>query len=134
MFPSHDRRAAAKRLKDAQIENDDALSVIKRFDGPETLFYIDPPYLFDTRYSNEEYYAFEMSDDEHVTLANLLQTVEGMVILSGYDHPLYQELYSDWHFVEKAARTNGNHKSTECLWINPAANSISRLPLFENVR
>lgn len=125
--------AAARRLKDAQIENDDALKVIERFDGPETLFYIDPPYLFDTRHSNEEYYAFEMSDDEHVQLALLLQDVQGMVILSGYDHPIYQELYQDWHFVEKSARTNGNHKATECLWINPAAHAINRLPLFEQL-
>lgn len=35
--------SAARRLKDAQIENDDALKVITRFDGPDTLFYIDPP-------------------------------------------------------------------------------------------
>ena len=122
--------AAARRLKDAQIENRPALDVIAKFDGPETLFYIDPPYLFDTRHSNEEYYAFEMSDNEHVELANLLQKVEGMVILSGYDHPMYQELYHDWVFVEKSARTNGNHKATECLWINPSANEINKLPLF----
>ncbi len=125
--------AAANRLKDAQLENDDALDVIRRFDGPETLFYIDPPYMFDTRHSNEEYYAFEMTDIEHIVLGKLLQQVKGMVILSGYDHPLYQQLYADWAFVEKPARTNGNHKSTECLWINPSANALNKLPLFANL-
>lgn len=113
--------SAARRLKDAQIECDDALRVIERFDSPETLFYVDPPYLFDTRYRHVEYYAFEMSDNEHITLANLLNKVEGMVILSGYDHPLYHGLYKDWGFEQKAARTNGNFKATECLWINPSA-------------
>ena len=33
----------ADRLKDVYIENVDALELIKRWDSPETLFYIDPP-------------------------------------------------------------------------------------------
>ena len=123
----------ATTLKDAQIENDDALALIKRLDGPDRLFYVDPPYMFDTRHSNEKYYKFEMTDNQHVELAELLNKVEGMVILSGYDHPMYQELYSDWTFLSKEARTNGQNNSTECLWINPSANELNKLPLFQTI-
>lgn len=120
---------AAKRLKSVQIECDTAINTIQRFDGPETLFYVDPPYMFDTRYSSEQRYAHEMSNQQHVELADCLKGVQGMVLLSGYDSPLYRELYSDWRHISKDTRTNGNNEATEFLWINANADE-SQLPLF----
>lgn len=48
----------SERLKQVQIENLDALDVIKRYDTVDSLHYIDPPYLLDVRtggiaYANE---------------------------------------------------------------------------------
>lgn len=125
--------AAARRLKDAQIENTDALTIIQRFDSKDTLFYVDPPYMFDTRHSNEEYYTHEMTDQQHIELAIELKNCEGMVILSGYDHPLYRDLYSGWTKLSKKTRTNGGNNATESIWINPSANSINQLPLFQSI-
>lgn len=123
--------AAACRLKNVQIECDDALAVIKRFDSKDTLFYVDPPYVWDTRYNQQDMYANELSDNDHVQLAEELKAVEGMVIVSGYMSDLYQELYGDWTVVQKKTRTNGGGDAMEYLWLSPQATSINRLPLFE---
>lgn len=123
--------AAACRLKNVQIECDDALAVIDRFDSEETLFYVDPPYVWDTRYNQQDMYKNELSDEDHRTLAEVLNQVKGMVILSGYESDLYKELYADWTTVQKKARTNGGGDSTEWLWLSPKATAISKLPLFE---
>jgi DNA adenine methylase len=122
--------AAAERLKAVQIESDTAINCIKRFDTPDTLFYVDPPYLFETRYSNEERYAHEMSNDDHRQLAALLRSVQGMVLLSGYKSALYDELYGDWRCISKSTTTNGNSEAEEFLWISPNADNVNRLPLF----
>jgi DNA adenine methylase len=123
-------RAAAQRLKAVQIECDNALKCIERFDTPETLFYVDPPYLFETRYSNEERYAHEMTNQDHRQLAALLRNVEGMVLISGYKSALYDELYGDWRCISKSTTTNGNNEAEEYLWISPRADDVNRLPLF----
>ena len=121
---------AARRLKQVQIECDDALTCIKRFDTPETLFYVDPPYLMETRYSAEERYAVEMTNEEHTQLAEVLHSVKGKVILSGYWSELYQALYKDWWVTSKDSRTNGNNQKEEFLWISPNARKLDDLPLF----
>ncbi len=121
---------AAKRLKSVQIECDDALSTIERFDNPKTLFYVDPPYTFDTRHSDEHRYAHELTDNQHIDLADVLKSVQGMVLISGYDSPLYQDLYKGWRCIQKETRTNGNNEATESLWISPNADDVNNLPLF----
>lgn len=120
---------AAMRLKQVQVEKDDALAVIQRFDRPTTLFYVDPPYLKSTR-SGRELYSHEMSDDQHIALADVLHSVEGMVLLSGYASPMYADLYSAWRMISKTTKTNGNGAATECLWISPKADALHNLPLF----
>lgn len=120
---------AAQRLKSAQIEHDSAVRIIERYDTDQTLFYIDPPYVLSARSDdNRKRYAFEMTDDEHRELAGVLHSIEGMVVLSGYDSPLYRELYEDWHVVSKSTTTNGNGAATEYVWINQAAQKTA---LFE---
>lgn len=121
---------AAKRLKAVQIDSDDAIACIQRFDTPDTLFYVDPPYTFDTRYSDEHRYAHEMTNEQHVQLADTLKSVQGMVLLSGYDSPLYRDLYQGWRYISKDTKTNGNGEATEFLWISPHADDVNRLPLF----
>lgn len=125
----------AERLKMVQIEHDDAFKVIQRFDGRDTLFYIDPPYVHETRYhsSTSKGYAYEMTDDDHRRLADLLKHVRGMVILSGYPSGLYDELYPDWRRLERDVQDiTGSGVQTECLWLSPQAMQLNRLPLFED--
>lgn len=110
----------AARLKMVQIECDDALDVIRRFDTPDTLHYVDPPYVLSTRNNHwDKVYTREMLDDEHRALAELLHQVEGMVILSGYPSPLYAELYGDWQTAECIARTDSSSTAVERIWLSP---------------
>ncbi|MCP4537710.1 MAG: DNA adenine methylase [Chloroflexi bacterium] len=120
----------ADRLRGVQIECDDALSVIERYDSPETLFYIDPPYPSSTRgrWKNHAY-AHEMTDDQHRELATVLRDVRGMVIISSYRCELYDELYTDWQRRDKKTRVNGPGHAIESVWLSDSA--IRReLPLF----
>src|SRR5262249_23373398 len=73
-----------QRLKYVVVENRPAIEVIRREDGPATLFYCDPPYLHDTRTATEVYGKFEMSVADHRQLLDVLRGCKGKVLLSGY--------------------------------------------------
>jgi len=115
-----------QRLLRVQIEHAPALEVIKRYDSAETLFYCDPPYPHGSR-SDPNAYGFEMTDDEHRALAEVLRNVKGKVALSSYHGALMDELYGDWRFIEAAAKKahstntrpdNEKQHRTEVLWVN----------------
>lgn len=126
----------AERLRGVIIEQADALEVIRRYDNARAVFYVDPPYVATTRKRwTASAYQHEMTNEDHRELAAVLHTCRGMVILSGYDGPLYQELFGDWRRLEHQARTNGNtaQTATESLWLNPAAQHAldrEQMPLF----
>ena len=105
------------RLRGIVIENRNALDLFQQHDAPTTLFYADPPYVHSTRTASKRY-AFEMTDDDHRKLATALHGVQGKVIVSGYDCPLYQELYAGWRVERKDALADGARKREECLWLN----------------
>jgi DNA adenine methylase len=131
--------AVAERLRHVQLECDDALRVIARFDGRDTVHYVDPPYPAATRVARwaTRAYAHELTDDGHRRLAAVLRALRGMAVLSGYPCPLYRELYSDWPAVERVARTHGPRVATEALWLSPRAAErlgTRQLSLLEEVR
>lgn len=113
----------AERLLRVQIENRPAIGVIQRFDSPDTLFYCDPPYVLGTR-SELKVYKNEMQDEDHVALAEVLNSAVGMVALSGYDCELMERLYPEprWHKLILPERSipSSNNKSrrTEVFWSN----------------
>lgn len=121
-YPAH-LLEFTERLRGVVIENRSAFQVIPSHDTPETLFYVDPPYLESTRYMGREscVYRFDMAEEEHRQLADVLRKVEGMVVLSGYASPLYDvDLYPDWQRVERRTFADGAKPRTEVLWLNPA--------------
>jgi DNA adenine methylase len=125
------------RLRGVVIENRPAMEVMAERDRPDALHYVDPPYVHETRargnpYCDKGQYRHELSDDDHRELLTFLRTLQGMVVLSGYPAPLYEELLPDWRRVERKAHADGARDRTEVLWINPAAaEAISSGPLFE---
>jgi DNA adenine methylase len=127
----------ARRLKQAHIEHDDALKVIQRFDTPSTLFYVDPPYVQETRSERwrDHAYTFEYSDAQHTEMLKVLQQVEGYVVLSGYSSNLYDGHLAGWKVVEKETTKDSNGGATEILWISPrtweALQGIGHFPLFK---
>jgi DNA adenine methylase len=122
-----------ERLKELQLECDDAVAVIKRFDAPTTVFYVDPPYLVETRSTSHFVeYAHEMDTDGHVELAEVLRNLQGGVILSSYPNALYEELYADWNCMHVQTRTRSARQATEVLWMSPQIES-ARHPLFQEL-
>jgi len=113
-----------ERLKRVVILDEDALWVIRKHDGPNTLFYCDPPYLHRTRVAKAAY-QHEMTENDHEALLVLLNEVEGKVILSGYPSKLYDALLQppQWHRIalDVANHSSGGtskRRMTECLWLN----------------
>ena len=76
------------RLMTVQIDCRDALEVIRYWDSPDTLFYVDPPYVAETRKTLDAY-AYEMTADQHKELVESLLGIKGKAVVSGYEHPLY---------------------------------------------
>jgi DNA adenine methylase len=108
---------AAKRLKDAEIENRSAFELIKKYNRKDCLIYVDPPYLLSTR--RQRYYNVEMTEnEEHRELLELLKNHLGPVIISGYDSELYEDTLQGWN--KKEIRTNAEQgkQRTEVLWFN----------------
>ena len=113
-----------ERLRRVVILNQDACSVIKRQDGPNTLFYCDPPYVHETRSTTGEY-AFEMTVDQHRELLDVLSGIQGKFMLSGYPSELYaqwQERFGwarhDYLIDNKAAAGKVKEVKTESVWCN----------------
>jgi DNA adenine methylase len=119
----------ARRLAGATIENDDALNIIKTRDHPDAVIYCDPPYLRGTLTTqsaqDERYYRNNMSEaDEHIALLKQLLTCKATVLISGYPHPLYDEMLAGWQRFIFAGRTFGNAPRQECVWRNRSHDTL----------
>ncbi len=124
------------RLAPAQIECRDALEVIRTWDAPWTLFYLDLPYAPSARTAGRRY-RHEMSEAGHRALVAALCEVRGAVALSGYRCDAYLPLEragwkrKDWRAWAHAmghTRANGlkgkgamkgRCERVESLWRNP---------------
>lgn len=105
-----------ERLKDAQIENTDALELIKRYDDKDTLIYLDPPYLPNIRKKNM--YKYEYSMEQHKELLSVIKKSDSKIILSGYDNDLYNAELENWHTAEIETTAQMGLKRTEKIWCN----------------
>jgi DNA adenine methylase len=109
----------AERLLRVQIENRPALDVIRLYDDKDTLFYCDPPYPHEAR-GDDKAYSFEMMDEEHEALADVLHHVEGKVAISGYRCRLLDRLYRRWRRFDAPPKHAHSIKKVrrEALWMN----------------
>ncbi len=116
--------AIGERFAGVLIENRDAVDVIKAHDSADTLFFVDPPYVHETRHMrNKGGYRHEMDDDAHRALLATLHDVDGMAILCGYPTDLYESQLAGWERHSTEARISGGRGTalrTEVVWINPA--------------
>ncbi|WP_085597414.1 MULTISPECIES: DNA adenine methylase [unclassified Pseudomonas] len=132
--PAHDWRhypatltAIIDRLQGVVLEHRDAISLLGNHDRPNTLYYVDPPYVHSTRSNKVRHndtgksYRHELSDQQHSELALHLKELQGMVVLSGYPSHLYDELYGTWYRVSRHTHADGARDRVECLWLNTAA-------------
>lgn len=108
-----------QRLQRIQIENAPALEVLRRYDSPKTLFYLDPPYVHDAR-GDVNAYGDEMSDADHIELIEFLRGVQGRFALSGYRNPIYDGLLNGYRRIDGPAKLchSVRQQRQECLWVN----------------
>lgn len=124
-----DYRAIRKRVLNVQIKGPgDGISLIEQCDAQGTFFYLDPPYLLDTR-NAEKVYENEMADEEHDRLLLALYSLKGRAAISGYPSQKYDLFFrlNGWRRHEEQVRsTIGKLKTTrtEVLWMNYDENFI----------
>lgn len=75
------------RLKQVQIDCQDALKVIKLYDSDSTLFYCDPPY-----YNSDCGHYKGYTEADYQQLIDLLLTIKGKFILSSYPNRVINAL------------------------------------------
>ncbi len=103
------------------FENADAIEVIKRFDRPDSFFYLDPPY-FNSDCGHYDGYSVQ----DFANLLGTLAQIRGKFLLSSYPSELLKQFIKDqsWHFWTIEKKVSVNAKSgylkakTECLTSN----------------
>ena len=101
-----------------QLVKCDALSYLRTLQaGPETLIYCDPPYPLDSRRSNTKVYEYEMTDNQHRELLEVLLRSPAMVAISTYKNPIYEKALSKWNVITFQAKTRKG-LATEYLYMN----------------
>jgi len=112
-----------QRLKNARIENRNAIDLLKMFiDRPATLVYLDPPYLTDRDHG----YLLDTNDEAfHKELLDLCCRARCMVLISSYDNELYSSVLTTkrgWKRKKIKTHTRDtkgkNYSRTEILWKN----------------
>jgi DNA adenine methylase len=114
-----------ERLRRVEIRNMDAIDFIRTYDHPRALFYLDPPYLHETRTSVGEYGEHEMTPMQHANLLMQLGSIKGKFMLSGYHSEQYDGFAESlgWRCHEreidnKASSAKQKRKQIECVWTN----------------
>lgn len=91
------------------------------FTGRE-LLYVDPPYLPETR-RRAKVYRCDYGVADHERLLRILVNLPCMVLISGYDNSLYDELLPGWSKHTFQAKTHVEVR-TETLWFNYASPTV----------
>lgn len=120
----------AERLFRACIECCPGHELIERLATPDTLVYVDPPYLESTRRHGRGTRASDYRQDmgypeQHEQLAEVLCKTPATVVLSGYPSPLYDRLYADWWHTDVRVTVHSSNAATttragrvERIWSN----------------
>lgn len=87
---------------------------VARYDRPNTLFYLDPPYW------KTAVYGVDFGLDQHRELARAMATIKGRAVLSINDHPTMREVYGAFRSrrLKTTYTVGGNHcakQATELL-------------------
>lgn len=106
---------ASKRLSMVVIENLDFEHLIRTYDRPGALFYLDPPY-----YEAEKYYPDRFQPEDHERLRETLNTIKGKFILSYNDCQEIRDLYKEYIVIRierqnNLAAKNGSRRYGELI-------------------
>ena len=120
-----------ERLRTVQIENRPATELITRFNYDNVFQYLDPPYMFGTRRGATQY-THEMADKEHEELLKLVRKSKAMIMISGYESELYNDMLHDWNKISFKSCAEKGSPRTEILWMNYEINTTFSLLEFLN--
>ena len=125
------------RIMRAQIDNRDALEVIRYWDSDGTVFYLDPPYVSSTRKTIDAYDR-ETNDEHHEALVELLLKCRGAVVLSGYENPIYDPLVkAGWDIarIVTACYAAGKTRNSGLTGAGAAMKKVPRVEIvYRNAR
>jgi DNA adenine methylase len=112
-----------ERLQWVKILNECAFVTIEELSNKSTLFYLDPPYMHETRVTKSAY-THEFSDEDHFRLLKLITRVPGKLFISGYDTELYRLLLKGWtvHSFNRpsdSGQTKVKARRKELVWESP---------------
>lgn len=102
--------AVQQRLDSVRIEHKDFGAIIRQYDSPCTLFYLDPPYL-----GTENYYSGGFGAEDHDRLRDMLGSIKGRFILSYNDHPEIRRRYECFRIdpVIRSSNMTGRYQDAE---------------------
>jgi DNA adenine methylase len=101
-----------------------ALDVLYKFNTPDTLHYLDPPYMHETRATTAEYGEHEMDAHDHIELLDIITNyAKSKIMISGYRSETYDVGLHDWNrhdynIVNQASHARVKEMKTESLWCN----------------
>lgn len=101
-------KALHKRLERVYIENGDFRNMFHRYDSPESLFYLDPPYFNACTKS----YPVKFLEKDYRDLRDLMSSSKGKCVLSLNDHEFNRELFRDFRIDEIQVNYSLNKDTT----------------------
>ncbi|CAE14770.1 unnamed protein product [Leptospira phage LE1] len=129
------------RLRGVFILEKNAIELTKIYDSEGTLFYLDLPYLAESR-NTKNLYTKEFSQvEQHVSVLETLTKIKGMAVVSHYPHPVYDEIFSGWEVVTKSTlansmqkrKTRNSNERVEALYLSPLVSQNLHPTLFQEI-
>jgi DNA adenine methylase len=110
-----------QRLSKVAILNRDGISLIEKYNLPNTFIYCDPPYHWSTRTSAR--YKVDMNDEGHIRFMDACINSKAKILISGYKCDVYNHLEQNgFNRIDFEVKTiDGNHEKktkVESLWKN----------------
>jgi len=110
-------RLRPKNKNIVQIENQDAFTLIEKYNREYVLMYLDPPYILNTR-KNRKKYSHEMTDEDHIRLCDLINDSKAKIILSGYENEIYESHLKNFNKIYISSFDESGNSGKEVIWQN----------------
>lgn len=86
-------------------------------DKTTTVYYFDPPYLFETRSYQQNIYRYEWQNQDHEKFLEVVQKIQCPVLISHYPCEMYNTALAHWRKIHFQSMTRAGVR-TECLYMN----------------
>ena len=95
---AEDLQFISQRLRNVVLENRNYKTLIKKYDSKQTLFYIDPPYVFplEEKGKKDGLYERKFNRKDMTELVQILKKIEGKFVLSHYQNDFVESMMKGW--------------------------------------